>query len=61
MGDAGDSLKSMKVSWSFAFLKALRDAILARPKIKFGEGFVVTESDGQILVSIAGSAQSKRD
>jgi|GEM_PF-2410444 len=49
-----DALTRLKVAFSLAFLRALRDAIVARPKIRFGSGFVLTESDGEILVDIAG-------
>ncbi|HPA19535.1 MAG TPA: hypothetical protein PLU30_17440 [Verrucomicrobiae bacterium] len=49
-----DPLLRLKIAFSFPFLRALRDAIIARPKIKFGSGFVITESDGEILVDIAG-------
>jgi hypothetical protein len=48
----GEDLKSQKPRFHVAFLKALKDAILRRKKIRFGDGFVVTETEDEILVSV---------
>lgn len=47
-----EELTKMKPAFRMSFLKALKNAILRRKKIKFGEGFIVTETDDEILVSV---------
>lgn len=54
-----EDLRGMKVAFNFGFLAALKNAILGRPRIKFGEGFMVTEKDGEVLVTLAGSFGTK--
>jgi len=58
---ADDPIKSEKPRFHIAFLQAIKAAILRRPLIKFGAGFLVTESDGEILVSLAGASQPKKE
>ena len=48
----GEDIKSQKPRFHIAFLKAIKDAILRRKRIRFGDGFVVTETEDEILVTV---------
>lgn len=58
---ADDPIKNEKPRFHITFLQAVKEAILRRPVIKFGPGFVVTESGGEVLVTLAGASQPKED
>ena len=57
---AEDPIKNQKPRFHISFLTAIKDAILRRPVIKFGAGFNVTESDGEVMVTLAGESQPKK-
>lgn len=58
---AEDPIKSEKPRFHITFFQAVKDAILRRPIYRFGAGFSVTESNGEILVSLASTSQPKKD